>query len=776
MASSQTKLLTPPSWLAMAGVIWLFTGLAIVTAYRPYQVLLCLLVWIPAAFYAWHQRNELLRILSSYHGLAFIALSLWSAISLYWSETTEPFSSFREIMYSWLTIIPIILLSRIEPTALVQALRLCLPIASLIALAMLIDFFIVNGNSLTIRLEGRTLINNPLEAGRYFATLIIIFFTLSKKKSLKHPLYFAQLILMVSIILLSQSRSVWGAVFLALLAPSILDMNWRKLVPIASIAIAIGVLMLVAFPQALLERGLSGRPSLWISGLTSWAQNPLGGLGLGSDYIVMRADGQLFQHPHNLLIHTGITIGAIGVALFSILWLLCGWRLLKNRSEPLFSCAFSWWVFASITFWVEGYSLWNKPGDTWLQIWPPIAIALGMTNHRVHSKITMKHYHNLLDYFTDREGGFWKFRQIIYGVYSSLRTTNKIRTPEECDVLLIHPSEKSWKQGRKASFIHAMREEGLTVSETVTRSNRKVLKEKQLCRPSEPVPMALYLPAARAAYLLARFKPAIIITERNGWASSTFLRTLSSPETHTLHIAHGIISDQSSRLSFRDYDYYALFGVSSLEFLKKTPGFGHTKALLTGPYFSLPQKHQPDLKSKQILFLGAGPDEETSSDYRKICEIALDWLKNNPSWSLRIRRHPRGTGSPWDIFSQQHNNIAFCPVNETLDQSLKGITAAWCGYTNAILDCSVAGIPTIPLGQKSDFFQCSRFNIPQAGSIEELTEIMDSLEKNIDRWKLRLEEFSHFHIENISNPTENITATIKKIKTGSTSFLSYNID
>lgn len=762
MSTTPKKLLTPPSWLAAIGVAWLFVGLGTVTAYRPYQVLLCLLVWLPAAFYAWHERHELRKALLSRPGLAFMALSIWSAATLLWSATHDPFSTFREILYTWLTLIPIILLTRIEPDKLEQTLKLCVAPCAIIALVMLIDFFIIGGNALSNRLEGKTLINNPLEAGRYFATITIIFFTLLPKEKRTKKLYLASLSAMIAVIFFSQSRSVWGALALSVIIPMALKTHWRKLITFLAPVGGVLALVFIFYPDILLQRGLSGRPSIWLSGLQLWADHPLTGLGLGSEYVVTRSDGQTFQHTHNLLLHSGVTIGFVGLVLFSSLWLFSGWRLWKSSPEPIARCAFSWWIFASITFWVEGYNLWSKPGDTWLQIWPPIAIAIGLAGRQNSTLRIRRHYQDLVRYLEHREGRWWTLRNAAYGMAASLRSRKKSTPPLTCDILLIHPSKKSWRQGRKSFFIRSMLDNGLNVQEFVSLSDKESLKKRQLSRPLEPVPLSLYLPAARAAYICSTFKPGIIITERNGWPASTFLRSFSAPGTQTFHLAHGVICNQSSRLSYHDYDYYALFGKSSLEHLRKIDGFGSTSMVLAGPYFPLPKQHNANLDTKTILFLGAGPDEEQSKTYNESCNIALEWLKKNPDWSLRIRLHPRGSGHPWRDFSQQHNNITLCPMGETFDDSLTNITIAWCGYTNAILDCAVAEIPFVPLGSGEDFFQCNRYGIPKAESLQELEDIMSDLKKDWPAFKKRLESFSRFHIENPKLPIESLIISIKK--------------
>ena len=205
----------------------------------------------------------------------------------------------------------------------------------------------------------------------------------------------------------------------------------------------------------------------------------------------------------------------------------------------------------------------------------------------------------------------WWLRESLRGIYGRLRLRREPTTPRVCDVLLIHPSEKSRRQGRKTTLLAELRGAGLIVEETVATDNKEALRQRRLRPPLYSVPLPLYLSAARAADLLANYKAKVILTERNGWPTSTFLRAFRDSDTRIIHLAHGVLSDQSSRLRYHDYDYYAVFGRSSLDYLRKgKPGFGDTLALLAGPYFPLPEKREVVPESRCLLFVGAGPEEE----------------------------------------------------------------------------------------------------------------------------------------------------------------------
>ncbi|MBL7250686.1 hypothetical protein [Alloalcanivorax marinus] len=357
----------------------------------------------------------------------------------------------------------------------------------------------------------------------------------------------------------------------------------------------------------------------------------------------------------------------------------------------------------------------------------------------------------------------WWLRESLRGLWARGLSRNPPVTPHACDVLLVHPSEKSRRLGRKAALLDALRQAGLSVAETVAGDDRRALRP-----PPRPVPAPLYAAAAHACDLLARHRARVILTERNGSPVSTFLRAFRPPQTRILHLAHGILSDQSSKLRFHDFDYYAVFGNSSLEYLRQgEPGFGDTQVLFAGPYFPLPAPRDPaTAPSKALLFLGAGPDEEDGDAYRQSCELARQWLAAHPDWTLWVRPHPRGSGRPWRDWAGSDLAIRMRPEGETLEQAMAAITAVWSGYTNAIIDCAIAGVPVMVLGQHPDYFQCERFGLPRVTTPQGLEQAMASLNGDGRDWAARLDAFARHHIEHRERPVASLADTIVALARG----------
>lgn len=331
--------------------------------------------------------------------------------------------------------------------------------------------------------------------------------------------------------------------------------------------------------------------------------------------------------------------------------------------------------------------------------------------------------------------------------------------PLACDVLLVHPSRKSYQQGRKRPFIEALRQRGLHVEEFIEGGDGEILRLRQLAKPPQAVPFLLGWPAAHAAFLLRRYQPKVLLTERNGWIIPSFVKAFSQRRTLVLHLAHSIPSGQSSRYDYVDYDYYLMYGRSSLEYLRTLgAGFGECTVLFAGPYFladAVPPTASVTGQQLRCLFLGSGPEYETTAGYLEMCAWVRQWAVAS-SVQFSVKPHPRAEGRPW-----QGDTVAeMVDRNLQLDEVLGDFDLVLCGYTNAVLDVARAGVPFVLLGEGRDYFQTEQFNLFRARSLAELDLACRMINSDSSSYKERLDRFLHFHIENPCQPCSSLVETI----------------
>lgn len=343
----------------------------------------------------------------------------------------------------------------------------------------------------------------------------------------------------------------------------------------------------------------------------------------------------------------------------------------------------------------------------------------------------------------------------------------------QCDVLLIHPSRKSYEQGRKGAFLQALRATGLHVEEFVEESDDVLIRARQFSRPAKPVPLLLYWHAAHAAFLLRRYRAKLVLTERNGWIVPSFIKALRTEGMQVMHLAHSVPSGQSSRYDYFDYDYYLMFGQSSYDYLSSlSEAFGECCAVYAGPYYLTDKKStaRADTYSGQalrLLFLGSGPDYEHAESYQHYCRWVVTWLEQHQDARLSVKLHPRGGGYPWLDYAARSERITLLPVGVTLEQCAEHFDLVLCGYTNAILDVARAGTPFVLLGQGEDFFSVEQYALPMCTHESQLASCIESVLEEPEKICERLSAFLGYHFYHANDPLASLVGTVEKVIAGS---------
>src|SRR5690554_5487742 len=73
-------------------------------------------------------------------------------------------------------------------------------------------------------------------------------------------------------------------------------------------------------------------------------------------------------------------------------------------------------------------------------------------------------------------------RMLVKGCVATFSSKNMLDAPVECDILLIHPSYKSYKQGRKKQLINMLRGKGLVVEEFIEKKDKEKIVGREFCK------------------------------------------------------------------------------------------------------------------------------------------------------------------------------------------------------------------------------------------------------------------------------------------------------
>ena len=361
---------------------------------------------------------------------------------------------------------------------------------------------------------------------------------------------------------------------------------------------------------------------------------------------------------------------------------------------------------------------------------------------------------------------FWCLRSYFRGIFCG---DNSSTRGESCDVLILHPSRKSFELKRKQKLIDNLRSSGINVKETVALSEREIVKQKACCGPFESS-VFFHCYEGYANWLRKKFNPKIIITDRNGSLLSPFLKSRTLNDPITFHLAHSVLTAQSGRFSMLDYDCYCIYGRSSFEYLKTLPySFGECQIILGGSVLFGEDFFLPPSDSKSpLLFLGMGPELESKIEGQQIYKLVLEWQEISGR-KLYVRLHQRSNGKFWKAVTQKGVEILPC---EPFQDSAARTSLILAPYTNAVVDAALLGRPVqlIAFPGEQDFLQVEEYFGARAFNLEGLEKAVSRHLNDYKRSVDTCRDFTDFHLGQGVNSLAYITSTLLDLLAGQPTF------
>lgn len=361
---------------------------------------------------------------------------------------------------------------------------------------------------------------------------------------------------------------------------------------------------------------------------------------------------------------------------------------------------------------------------------------------------------------------------VRYYIYSLITffIARKPRTHQACDILFLHASEKSKALQIRAPLIEELRKNGLVVLEDAQQRPSTILKKRLLTRYKYNIPFKYLFISSYIQFIVETYRAKIIITDRNGSIYSSFLKEAIQPYGKLVHMAHCVATDNFGRFSLIDYDYYFLYGTSSLDkIMHRQVRFGSTKAVLTGPYFSNKNFNlSANDASKNILLFGIYPALEKKENYRLIYDMVKQWAEKNPQYSLYFKPHPRSRSDYWKIASQKIKNIVVLDATEKLTSCLANISITLSIYTNAVIDAALLNRPSLMvcidnMNELDDELDLEKFYLPRATTDQQLQTNISSMLDNYSYYVEQTKKFAKYHLEYQQDSIEYISHCLLSI-------------
>ncbi len=286
---------------------------------------------------------------------------------------------------------------------------------------------------------------------------------------------------------------------------------------------------------------------------------------------------------------------------------------------------------------------------------------------------------------------------------------------QSCDFLLLQSMPKVIPLQRKKLLKDALTSRGYVLVETALQEPSVILHERMLRLPPFPVPARYFAYAAHAEWLVEHYQPGILLNDRNGSLYTPFLRlALNARQRLLVHLAHATTVESSRRLGMNDYDFYFLFGQSSLEALQaRNLRFGSSMAVLAGSHMV---DHTYDLtqtkaERRTLLILGVGPDKEKQPGYQATYALLRAWAAQHPEYRVLVKAHPRSRVPFWQEAAGLLNNVCVLPRECGLAEALDGASVVVNIMSNAVIEAALARRPVIYVNASGerDIFAQERF-------------------------------------------------------------------
>jgi hypothetical protein len=264
------------------------------------------------------------------------------------------------------------------------------------------------------------------------------------------------------------------------------------------------------------------------------------------------------------------------------------------------------------------------------------------------------------------------------------------------------------------------------------------------------------------------------MTDSNGSALAPFVKMLLPEHSQLIHVAHSMTTDNLRHFSLVEFDYYFLYGRSSLNRLRNRDVlFGNCKGVLTGSFMAHTGISMPAIKANKILLLfGVGPNLEKHTRITDMYTVIRDWASAHPDYQLKIKLHPRSHLDYWHKQEKNLKNIQVLTKNTRMPDALKDVSIALSIYTNAVLDAALLNRPSLLIAndETNDELDIEQFFLPRSKTAEELNLQIKSMSDNYSHHVQQAKAFAKHHLEHQYDSVNYISDCIEAIAHGKEDF------
>lgn len=368
--------------LLILGAFFILIGLPLLQKTSHYQTIYYILTLLPLILFLAIRPNEIINKISNITKI-FIIFSLWSSITIFWSDTQETLiTPITRSIYTFSLFLSFSIISRKNEKTILNIFITSGLIVATLSTYELYDFIITYQPG--SRFIGTGALSNPLLSSHIFGLFAVLFFALTiTTENIKAKLIylFLALIFLIAVTSTGSRTPLLALTTTAIWFAFILN-NKKSFIIILSSTILL-ILIYIIYPEAIISRGFSYRPELWSLTIDKIILKPIVGYGFDSNsgFYINSLD-TTFREPHNIHLSMLYFTGTIGFTLWCAMHVYALWVCWKNKLDSLFIVGSALLIYGIAAGMTEGGSLLPRPKEHWFITWIPLAFISALLTHK----------------------------------------------------------------------------------------------------------------------------------------------------------------------------------------------------------------------------------------------------------------------------------------------------------------------------------------------------------------------------------------------------------
>jgi hypothetical protein len=402
-----------------------------------------------------------------------------------------------------------------------------------------------------------------------------------------------------------------------------------------------------------------------------------------------------------------------------------------------------------------------------------MAFMLQEKNHMIPSDSKINRFISYKRYLqSNYSSGFLKKPVFLFFITSIIRLAGVIRSiyfqlkrKKQVDILFLMGCRED--AIRVMPIVNILDDNGIETGVEIRASRLSGLKRLAFGFVPFKVPSELVLDYAEAAYYAGTYNASAIAMMENSCLYPSFLKELMV--TKTVNIAHGVRVNAWEH-SYIDFDYYLLFGESSIKHLQENRYlFGSTRALLTGSPFVDKRLASvtPTCNGGHIVYFSQYQNPLVKNDILFSHDLFKGFVDKHPEVKFVIKLHPLEDETYWVANTSHFDNVEIVAGVSNIHEVLSGAFCSIVAWSNCAVESAIAKCPVIAIDQSgyaNKYLEISDY-FPVVDSIDDLETASVEIKDSYQLYQVKCQEFAEYHMNHAENAQQIIAGTLTEILT-----------